>query len=79
MRNKSEDIARYLIPVWPRETKFVRRCFELLQQAYVKARYSPYYIIRDIELEWIVERVELLYWLVKETCEAHIRSIGGRT
>lgn len=79
LRNKSEDIARDLIPVWPRDTKFARRCFELLQQAYVKARYSPYYIIRDVELEWIVERVELLHGLVKETCEAHIRSIGGRT
>jgi predicted nucleotidyltransferase/HEPN domain-containing protein len=78
LRNKSEDIARDLIPVWTRDTKFARRCFELLQQAYVKARYSPYYNIRDVELEWIVGRVELLHALVKETCEAHIRSIGGR-
>lgn len=71
LRNKSEDIARDLIPVWPRDTKFARRCFELLQQAYVKARYSPYYTIRDVELEWVVQRVEMLHALTKEICEAH--------
>ncbi|WP_395391191.1 HEPN domain-containing protein [Novosphingobium sp. BL-8A] len=74
MRNKAEDIARDLIPVWPRDAKFTRRCFELLHQAYVKARYSPHYTIRDIELEWIVERVELLHKLTKEVCEAHLLS-----
>lgn len=77
LRNKSEDIARDLIPVWPRDTKFARRCFELLQQAYVKARYSPYYTIRDAELEWIVQRVEMLHALTKEVCETHLRKNGS--
>ncbi|WP_395329223.1 HEPN domain-containing protein [Novosphingobium sp. BL-8H] len=79
LRNKSEDIARDLIPVWPRDTKFARRCFELLQQAYVKARYSPYYTIRDVELEWIVQRVEMLHALTKEVCETHLKKNGSRT
>jgi len=74
LRNRSEDLVRDLIPVWPRDSKFTRRCFELLQQAYVKARYSPHYAIRDAELEWIVERVELLHALVKEACEAHLKA-----
>ena len=51
LRDKSEDIARELIPVWPRDSKFGRRCFELLQQAYVNARYSPHYKITGPELE----------------------------
>ncbi|TDW69006.1 HEPN domain-containing protein [Novosphingobium sp. PhB55] len=73
LRNRSEDLVRDLIPVWPRDSKFTRRCFELLKQAYVKARYSQYYTVRDAELEWIVERVELLHTLVKEACEAHLQ------
>ncbi|MGO4170529.1 HEPN domain-containing protein, partial [Novosphingobium sp. YAF33] len=73
LRNRSEDLVRDLIPVWPRDSKFTRRCFELLKQAYVKARYSQYYTVRDAELEWIVERVELLHVLVKESCEAHLQ------
>lgn len=72
LRDKSEDIARDLIPIWPRDTKFARRCFELLQQAYVNARYSPHYKISDEELEWLVERIELLQSEVKSIAERHL-------
>jgi hypothetical protein len=72
LRDKAEDIARDLIPVWPRDTKFARRCFELLQQAYVNARYSPHYKISDSELEWLVERIELLQSEVKAIAERHL-------
>jgi len=60
LRDQAEDVARDLISIWPRDTKFARRCFELLQQAYVNARYSPHYKITKPELDWVVERVELL-------------------
>lgn len=53
-------IARYLLPIWPRDTKFGTRRWELLCQAYVKGRYAPHYVIRDVEPEWPVERIELL-------------------
>jgi len=36
LRNKSEDLARDLIEVWPRDGKFVRRCFELLLRPAVR-------------------------------------------
>lgn len=72
LRGRAEDIARDLIPVWPRDTKFSRRCYELLQQAYVKARYSPHYVIRDVELEWILERVELLQAEVRALAEKRL-------
>jgi uncharacterized protein len=70
LRDKSEDIARDLIPIWPRDSKFGRRCFELLQQAYVNARYSPHYKITGAELEWLVERIELL--------QAEVKAIADR-
>lgn len=72
LRDRSEDIARDLIPIWPRDSKFTRRCFELLQQAYVNARYSPHYKIRREELDWIVERIELLQGEVRSVCEGHL-------
>lgn len=40
LRSQSEPLLPALIPVWPRDSKFARRCFELLKQAYVNARYS---------------------------------------
>jgi len=72
LRDKSEDIARDLIPIWPRDSKFGRRCFELLQQAYVNARYSPHYKITGPELEWLVERIELLQAEVKAIAERRL-------
>jgi predicted nucleotidyltransferase/HEPN domain-containing protein len=76
LRDKSEDIARDLIPVWPRDSKFGRRCFELLQQAYVNARYSPHYKITGPELEWVVGRIELLQAEVKAIAEMRLADLG---
>ncbi|HEY0596473.1 HEPN domain-containing protein, partial [Sphingopyxis sp.] len=72
LRDKSEDIARDLIPIWPRDSKFGRRCFELLQQAYVNARYSPHYKITGPELEWLLERIELMQAEVKAIAEKRL-------
>jgi len=40
LRGHAEDIAPELIAAWPRGDRFSRRCFELLREAYVNARYS---------------------------------------
>jgi len=72
LRGLAEPLVFDLIQVWPRDTKFARRSFELLQQAYVNARYSPHYKITPQELEWLAERIELLQKLVKEVCEQRL-------
>jgi len=75
LRGQAEPLELDLIAVWPRDTKFARRCFELLQVAYVQARYSPHYKITNEELEWIGERIALLQELVKQACERHIDAL----
>jgi uncharacterized protein len=72
LRSQAEPLVPELIHVWPRDTKFAQRCFELLRQAYVNARYSPHYKITSAELEWLTERVELLQTLVKQACEERL-------
>lgn len=72
LRSLAEPLVHELISVWPRDTKFARRCFELLQQAYVNARYSPHYKITAEELEWLAERVELLQRIVNKACEKRL-------
>jgi hypothetical protein len=69
LRSHAEEVAPELIAAWPRADKFSRRCFELLRQAYVNARYSPHYEISDEELRWLGERVAELQKLVKQVCE----------
>nr|WP_066548962.1 MULTISPECIES: nucleotidyltransferase and HEPN domain-containing protein [unclassified Sphingomonas] len=76
LRSQAEPLVPDLIAVWPRDTKFAQRCFELLRQAYVNARYSPHYKITAAELDWIAERVELLQQLVREACEQRLAPRG---
>ncbi|VDC50557.1 HEPN domain-containing protein [Brevundimonas mediterranea] len=70
LRKKAEAIDPRLADAWPRETKFERRCFELLREAYVKARYSEHYKISGEELNWLSERVDVLRKLTEEVCES---------
>ena len=72
LRSHAEEIAPELIEAWPRSDKFSRRCFELLRQAYVNARYSPHYEISDGELRWLGERVAALQQLVKAVCDRRL-------
>lgn len=72
LRSHAEDVATALAEAWPRGTKFERRCFELLREAYVNARYSAHYQISDEELRWLAARIEVLQKLVREVCEARL-------
>ena len=72
LRSHAEEIAPELIAAWPRADRFSRRCFELLRQAYVNARYSPHYEISDEELRWLAERLAELQSLVKAVCERRL-------
>ncbi len=72
LRSQAEPLVHELIAVWPRDTKFAQRCFELLRQAYVNARYSAHYKVTPAELEWLAERVELLQQIVKQACEKRL-------
>ena len=72
LRGHAEEIVPALIEAWPRDDRFSRRCFELLRQAYVNARYSPHYKISDEELTWLGERVAVLQDLVRLVCEERL-------
>jgi len=76
LRGLAEPLDPRLTELWPTDTKFHKRCFELLRAAYVKARYSPHYKVTAEELAWIQERIELLQSLVKELCEARLRQLA---
>ncbi|MGY4398800.1 putative nucleotidyltransferase/HEPN domain-containing protein [Sphingomonas sp. UYAg733] len=72
LRSQAESNETRLIAVWPRDTRFGQRCFELLRRAYVDARYSPHYKITPEELEWIGERIDVLQSLVREICQERL-------
>jgi predicted nucleotidyltransferase/HEPN domain-containing protein len=76
LRQLAEGLEPRLKEVWPRQSKFERRCFELLREAYVKARYSREYRISREELEWLASRIELLQELVREACLERIQELA---
>lgn len=72
LRSQSEQIAPALTEAWPRGSKFERRCFDLLRQAYVNARYSPHYAISPQELSWLGHRIDALLDLVEKVCRERL-------
>ncbi|PQZ82896.1 nucleotidyltransferase [Brevundimonas sp. MYb46] len=75
LRNAAEPIDARLSEVWPTETKFQKRCFELLRAAYVKARYSEHYRVTAEELTWMLERLSVLQNVVETICRERLNEL----
>jgi len=76
LRDMAEELEPRLKAVWPRESRFQKRCYSLLRDAYVKARYSRSYVITGEQLEWIAARVAVLQDLVRQACESRIETLA---
>lgn len=78
LRSKAESLEPSLQEVWSSSAKEHRRAYELLREAYVKARYSRHYRITEDELAYLVERIEVLRTLVKQACECRLAEMEHR-
>jgi predicted nucleotidyltransferase/HEPN domain-containing protein len=77
LRSHAERTDARLIDVWPRDSRFAKRCFARLDRAYVEARYSSEYVITGEELAWLVERVKLLQETVAAICAERLEPQGA--
>lgn len=75
LRMLGEDRNRCLIEAWPRDQQRFNAWFNVLNEAYVKARYSPHYQISEEALLWLMERTEHLHGLVKAACEEKLEEL----
>jgi uncharacterized protein len=75
LRNAAEPIDARLADVWPTDTKFQKRCFELLRAAYVKARYSEHYRVTGEELAWMLDRLTVLKIAVDGICRDRLSEL----
>lgn len=75
LRKLVEPLDVRLTTIWPTDTKFEKRCFELLRAAYVKARYSRHYKVSAEELAWLNERVEALKAAVEVVCKERLAEL----
>ena len=76
LRSLAHDLDERLAEAWPHETRFQRRCFELLKRAYVESRYSKHYSINEEELAWIAEHAESLQEIVEAVCRERLAALS---
>ena len=68
--NYSSDLLKIFPTGAPEQT----RCFELLKNAYIEARYDENYCISEEQLKYLVERVEELKIVTQKICLKQIAS-----
>jgi HEPN domain-containing protein len=78
LRALSEDQDRRLVDAWPRDRHRFIAWFNLINEAYVKARYSPHYEISQEALIWLGERTAELHQLVATICEEHLAKLKSK-
>jgi predicted transcriptional regulator len=62
------------LTVFPQQTESQKKCFELLDRAYVDARYKKGYRITKRQLEYLAKRVQKLQRLTNKICKQKIES-----
>lgn len=75
LRQQAEELDPRLKMVWPKDSKADKRAYELLREAYVKARYSREYRITLEQLTWLGARVEVLKQLVETSCTERLTDL----
>lgn len=75
LRGQAELVDARLRDAWPRDKAEDVDAFEMLQQAYVKARYLKDFHVAADRLDWLGARTKILAALVKTICDERIAEL----
>ncbi|MDK4719460.1 HEPN domain-containing protein [Rhizobium sp. CNPSo 3968] len=75
LKTLAEGRDQRLVEIWPQDRQRYTAWFNIINQAYVKARYSEHFKITEEALVWLGERTDALQQLVKAICEEHIEKL----
>ncbi|MCF8707569.1 HEPN domain-containing protein [Rhizorhapis sp. SPR117] len=76
LRGMADKLDRRLAYVWPSDFHWQRAAFNILRDAYVKARYArPGYKITVEQLRWLGEITQNLSEAVRIVCQEHIAAL----
>ncbi len=75
LRTLAEGRDQRLAEIWPQDRQRYTAWFNIINQAYVKSRYSKHFKITEEALVWLGERTDALQQLVKASCEEHIEKL----
>ncbi|MGK9339344.1 nucleotidyltransferase and HEPN domain-containing protein [Sinorhizobium meliloti] len=79
LRGLAEDHERRLVEAWPREQHRFTAWYNILNEAYVKARYSQHFEITEEALSWLLERTEHLLRLIEMICTERLGELERAT
>lgn len=72
LESKCKRFSRNLVCVFPRRTKFEKHCYDLLCRSYIESRYNNDYTVTREELEYMLQRTELLRDITYDICSEQI-------
>lgn len=75
LRGCAEEQHRELAEVWRADQQRFAAWFNIVNEAYVKARYSRHYEITEEALVWLLSRTETLIDLVEKACLKHLETL----
>ncbi|MEF0941683.1 nucleotidyltransferase and HEPN domain-containing protein [Rhizobium sp. BR 362] len=78
LRGLAEGQAPQLAKVWPSDQHRFGAWFNVINEAYVKARYSKHFRISREALTWLAERVADLIARVEAACQAQLELLKNR-
>lgn len=78
LRGLAEDIDRRLIEVWPRDQHRFAAWYNILNEAYVKARYSEHFEISDEALAWLIGQTKKLQSAVEAICGERLLQLEAK-
>ncbi|TPM25295.1 nucleotidyltransferase and HEPN domain-containing protein [Mesorhizobium sp. B2-3-5] len=75
LRSLAEDQSQHLADVWPRDQQRFVAWFNIIKEAYVKARYSKHFEITREALEWLAERVDDLIGRIEQISRSRLEKL----
>jgi len=76
LRGLAEDRDQRLVEAWPRDQHRFTAWYNVLNEAYVKARYSKHFEVTEEGLGWLLERTEHLLTLVETICQERLTELA---
>lgn len=72
LRRLAEGQKKELAKAWPQDQQRYKAWFNSVNEAYVKARYSPHFDITEEALRWLLKRTNLLIAQIEQLCSQHL-------
>ncbi|RRD25988.1 HEPN domain-containing protein [Brucellaceae bacterium VT-16-1752] len=76
LRRLAEGQRNELAMAWPQDQQRYKAWFNIVNEAYVKARYSPHFDITEEALRWLLKQTNLLIAEIEHICAAHLNKMS---